>query len=463
MEQSFFSKKAKIAKVEVTSDKISGRGGLFFILRYIENLRFYQFCINHFGSLKSSSKGLSVAQFVKQLLAFFMDGSDMSMTSFDRRKNDEAYAAILENTPEEMASSHQMKRFFHKFLVVGNSLFRAILLYLFIWRLRIERPEFIVLHGDSVVFDNDDAEKREGVAPTYKRKKGFQPLQIKWGAYVVDSLFRRGDVHCNHGSDLIKAVTRLVRAIREKYRDLPIILVTDSGYMDEQNFIYFDERLGIHFICVGKLYDDIKGYVQQLSMENFSLHHQSWHYVEFANRLKSWTKFRRCIYTTQDTDENGQLQFAFVRPDSLLYTNIGQNPKLDEKLAQAAGEKYLQAETIIELDHQRGKSELVHRSEKEFAQTEQLPFERWGMNQAYYYFMLISHFLYEAYKRDVSYDVLPVASYPTTFRRHLIDFAAKVVSKGGQMILKVTQAVLDHLQLQDLWRRSGAVQPILIT
>jgi len=463
MAESLFSKKAKIAKIEITSDKMSGRGGLFFFLRYVENLRFYQFFENSFSFLKGSLKGLSTNHFIKQLLAFFIDGTDMSMTGFDRRKTDEAYAAILENTPEQMASSHQIKRIFRKFIAIGNRLFRVILLHLFIWRLRIERPNIIVLHADSTVFDNDDAAKREGVAPTYKRKKGFQPLQISWGPYVVDALFRPGDVHCNHGTDLIKAVARLVRAIRDQYRDVPIILVTDSGFMDEENFIYFDERLGIHFICVGKFYDDIKEYVQQLSMEHFSLLNQSWHYVEFGNRLKSWTKFRRCIYTTQDTDESGQLKFEFARPDSLLYANIGQNQMLDEKLEQAAGAEYLQAEKIIELDHQRGKSELVHRSEKEFAQKEQLPFERLGMNRAYYYFMVISHFLYEAYKRDVTYDVLPVESYPTTFRRLLIDFAAKIVSKGGQLILKVTQAVFDKLHLQNLWIRSGASQPILVT
>jgi hypothetical protein len=54
------------------------------------------------------------------VLAYFIDGSDMSLTSFDRRKQDAAYAALLENTTEEMASSHQIKRCFCKFSLVGN-------------------------------------------------------------------------------------------------------------------------------------------------------------------------------------------------------------------------------------------------------------------------------------------------------------------------------------------------------
>jgi hypothetical protein len=32
-----------------------------------------------------------------------------------------------------------------------------------------------------VVFDNDEALKREGVHPTYRKVKGFEPLQLSWG------------------------------------------------------------------------------------------------------------------------------------------------------------------------------------------------------------------------------------------------------------------------------------------
>ena len=457
------SKQVKISKIEVTSDKITGRGGLFLFLRYIENIRFYQLFLKHFSFLKGSLKGISCHQFIKQLFAFFIDGTDTSMKSFDRRKTDYAYAALLETTPDKLASSHQMKRIFRKFILVGNWIFRTILLQLFIWRLHIEQPKFIILFGDSMVLDNDDAKKRIGVEPTYKRKKGFHPLQISWGPYVVDALFRAGSVHCNHGSDLMKAVGRLVRTIRQKYRDVPIILITDSGFMDDQNFRFFEERLKIHYICVGKLYKDIKEYVEELPVENFSLHNQTWNYIEFANRLESWTKFRRCIFTTQETEENGQLNFEFARPDTVLYTSIGQNSEIDTKLIQAGGQEYFKTEKIIELNHQRGKCELVHRSQKDFATKEQLPFKRFGMNRAYYYFMVISHFLYESYKRDVTYDVLPDSCYPVTFRRTLIDFAAKVVLKGGQIILKVTRTIYEQLKLEEIWIRSGTAPPIILT
>jgi hypothetical protein len=52
---------------------------------------------------------------------------------------------------------------------------------LFVWRLQIEKPGIIELFIDSVVWDNNDAGKRQGVAPTYKKVKGYQPLEISWG------------------------------------------------------------------------------------------------------------------------------------------------------------------------------------------------------------------------------------------------------------------------------------------
>ena len=111
------------------------------------------------------------------------------------------------------------------------------MLWLFIWRLHVEKPKFIVLFADTTVLDNNDAEKREGVEPTHKGKKGFKPLQISWGPYVVDSIFRTGSKHCNHGHDLMKAIGRLVKKIREKYADVPIIVVTDSAFMDDKNLV----------------------------------------------------------------------------------------------------------------------------------------------------------------------------------------------------------------------------------
>ena len=67
-------------------------------------------------------------------------------------------------------------------------LFRRLLQQLFLWRLRLEQPPLILLGLDTMVMDNDEAEKRHGAAPTYKRVKGFQPLQVTWDRYVIDAV-----------------------------------------------------------------------------------------------------------------------------------------------------------------------------------------------------------------------------------------------------------------------------------
>jgi hypothetical protein len=459
------SKQAKISKVEITDDKISGRGGLFFVLRFIENIGFYTIFENLFGFVKGSRKGLPCSQIIQQILAFFIDGTNMSISSFDKRKNDKAYAATLENTPDQMASSHQIKRFFRKFITIPNWIFRQLLLWLFIWRLNKEKPTFIVLFADSMVLDNNDAEKREGVEPTYKGKKGFHPLQISWGPYIVDAIFRTGSPHCNHGNDLKKAIGRLVNKIRQNYAEVPIIVLTDSGFMDDKNFTFFEERLRILYICVGKRYEALKQYIEQQPAEAFSQFcnpNQSWNYIEFGNRLDTWSKFRRCIFTTLETEENGQMEFEFVKTDVFIYTNIGMDEELTEKLVQAGGAEYLQADKIISLNHFRGKGELVHRSFKDFAVKEQLPFEKLGMNRAYYYFMVVAHFLYECYKRDVVPHVVGELSYPSTFRRELIDFAAKIVSSGRYNILKVSKYIFEVLNIPEIWERSGSPHPIVV-
>ena len=167
------STQAKITKIDVTREKVSGRGGIFFFLRYVENIIFYPLFEKYFNFLRVSAKGLPIYQFIKQLLAHFIDGTDMSMSSFDRRKGDESYAAVLENVLEQMASSHQMKRVFSKLAYIGNRVYRSLLHQLFIWRLKIEKPAIIILFLDTMILDNDDADKREGVEPTYKKKKGF--------------------------------------------------------------------------------------------------------------------------------------------------------------------------------------------------------------------------------------------------------------------------------------------------
>lgn len=457
----------KITKISVTNDKISGRGGLFLILRYLEKTNLFSVIISILTPImKVYSKGLQLEQFLLQIFAFFFDGTDMTMSGFDAKKNDQAYAALLETKPSQLASSHQMKRFFAKLSLVPNKLFRKILHTLFIWRLRIEKPGIIHLGIDTMVMDNDSSKKREGCEPTYKKKKGFQPLHISWGPVLVDVIFRKGSAHSNHGTDFIDSITGIVKLIRSKYSaEVPIILAADSGFADQKAFSYFEEVLHIHYIVTNKFYNDTKEYIRDLSPGCFSLickNKTSWNIAEFGNKLKSWTRFRRCIYTKLQVEEDGQFILEIEQPDSIITTNIGICKIADEKLLAAGGKRYFEAATIVEISHARGADELIHRSIKELATKEQLPFKSFGMNQAYYYLLVIAHFMFETFKRDITPDVIPVTVYPDTFRRKLIDFAVKITSKARYIVMRVTRTIYETIQIDSLWKRSQSPPAIQI-
>ena len=130
---------------------------------------------------------------------------------------------------------------------------------LFIWRLRVDKPSIIELGIDTMVMDNDGAKKREGCETTYKRKKGFQPLHICWGPFLIDVLFRKGSAHSNNGTDYVDRVKAIVQLIRKRYSgDIPIIICSDSGFADQKAFEYFEQSLGIHYITTSRIYEDVK-------------------------------------------------------------------------------------------------------------------------------------------------------------------------------------------------------------
>lgn len=457
------SKGYHISKVETTSNKIHGRGGLSLILRYLEKIKFYSLVETFLINFSSNKKGKPAEFIIRQIMAKMVDGTDSSITGFDRLKEDDSYGSVIEVEKKDLISSHTVKRFFRKFSGLKHIVLRKVLNELFVWRLTIQQPTVIILDIDTMVMNNDMAKKRHGVDVTYKKNKGFQPLQISWGNKIVDAIFRRGSAHSNHGTDVQKSLKRVVNLIRSRYKkDVPIIITSDSGFFDQKIFDYFEKTLKILYVCNGKLYDDIKKYVSGINEDEFQEYisnKNKWEYIEFGNKLKSWDTYRRAIFTNL-AQENDQMLLEFARPDSIIYTNIGIDKNLTAQLIESGNSKYLEGTSIIELAHGRGISELNHRSFKEFIRKEQLPFKQFGMNGAYYYLQLITHFLYESYKEDTVYDVISIKSYPTTFRRKLIDFAVQIVDTGNQIIFKVTNALWKEINILKIWQRVNYPIPI---
>jgi hypothetical protein len=447
-----------IKGIEITPDTLTSRGGLSLFVRYVTSMGLWPIIEELFGGLRKSRKGQKVEEIFKQLFCFLVDGTSYHLVRFDALKQDPGYAGAIQSKYDDLLSSHSVKRFFRSFSWGLTWLFRRLMLRLFLWRLHILRPEVVVVGIDTMVMDNDEAIKREGVQWTYKKVKGFQPLQMTWGRFPIDAVFRGGKKHGNSGVVVPQMVRRIVSAIRSGYRsDVAIVFRVDSGFMDQKVFRELEE-LQVGYTCSGKLYTDIKEYAQcsdNCHWGRYENDNRSWDYLEFGDRRADWDMFRRAIFTRLDDGEDQQL-LEFARMESLIYTNLGMGEQIDELLERADLVQWLEADGIVGLHHGRGRDELVHRGIKEFA-PESLPFRRFSCNTGFYYTMLLAFFLFECFKEDVCDEVVPVVAYPNTVRRKVIDVAAKIVRSGGKTILKMTQAAWNELNLPRLWERSGKV------
>ena len=153
-----------INDVEVTGDVLSSRSGLTLFVRYLRGIALCPYLEELFSVIRKSRKGQEICEIFKQLFCFFMDGTSRHLVYFDTLKKDEGYAGSIESDPENMLSSHGVKRFFGAIWLPCSFLFRKVLQKLFLWRLHIVKPALILLGIDTMVMDNEEAEKREGVS-----------------------------------------------------------------------------------------------------------------------------------------------------------------------------------------------------------------------------------------------------------------------------------------------------------
>jgi hypothetical protein len=448
--------KAIINDVEITEDVLTSRAGLTLFVRYLRSIALLPYMEKIFAKIRKSRKGQEIAEIFKQLFCFFIDGTSRHLVYFDTLKEDEGYGSSIESEPDDMLSSHAVKRFFMAMLVPWSFMFRKVLHKLFLWRLGIVKPALILLGLDTMVMDNDEADKRHGVKPTYKKVKGFQPLQLTWGRFIIDAIFRSGDKHSNHSNDAERMLRHIVGLIRKHHgAEVPIVVRMDSGFFD-QKLLAVLESLQVGYICGGKLYDDIGAFVANCDQSLWGRYENKkhlWDYVEFGDRRGNWKIFRRALYCRPVYDEE-QMLFRFARPDTVLYTNLGMGGVIAEQLCRISEENLMTPRGIIEAYHGRGCDELVHRALKDF-RNEELPFKRFHQNAAFYYTMLIGFFLYESFKEDVCSPIVAVSSYATTLRRKLLDVAGKIVHHAGKITLKVTISTWKSLDFYQLWIRSG--------
>jgi len=414
-------KEQKISAILPTDERLTGRAGLVLFEAYVRSIQILPLIDRWFGSMRKNSKGLAITELFVQLFCFFMDGTSRHITWFDHLKADEGYAGVIGSS--NLASSHTTKRLFSKFSFVRGFLFR---------RLKITKPKVIMLGMDTMVLDNDDAPKRHGVQPTYKKVKGFHPLQLNWGRFFVDAVFRGGKKHSNHSDTADSMLVYIVEKIRKEYRpDVPIIVRMDAGFYDHELFEIM-EFLKVGYYCGGKHYPNVMnaaGLAKDWQTFSSKDQREIWQYTEFKTRQGGWHKARRTIYSRL-IQHGTQLALPGLLKDSIIITNLGMGGQLEY--------------------HQRGADELANRALKNFGH-EQLPFKRFAANTAWYYMMCVSHNLFEAFKEDVSAPVISVSAYADTFRRQLIDTAGKIVRHAGKLIMKVPRTSFKRLQLDRLF------------
>jgi hypothetical protein len=278
-----------------------------------------------FGSIRKNAKGQPASEIFKQVFCFLLDGTSRHLVYFDALKKDYGYAAAIETAPELMLSSHAVKRFFGAFSWFRIWLFRALLRHLFRWRLQIRKPEVVVLGMDTMVMDNDEAQKRHGVEPTYKKVNGFQPLKLTWEDLIIDAVFRGGSKHSNDGDTALKMVTHIVKFIRKHYgEEVPIIIRLDAGFVDQDLFKGF-ESLKIGYICGGRVYGELKTLAEKTEIgqwQQYRNQQQVWDYLEPGDRRGTWKTFRRA-FLCRPVTEGRQRLLDYVRPLSIFYTNWG--------------------------------------------------------------------------------------------------------------------------------------------
>jgi hypothetical protein len=65
-------KECKINGVDITNDTLSNRGGLSFMLRYIDTTGILSKIEDKFGYLRKSSKGETISECSRQMIAFVL-------------------------------------------------------------------------------------------------------------------------------------------------------------------------------------------------------------------------------------------------------------------------------------------------------------------------------------------------------------------------------------------------------
>lgn len=444
--------KKGITTIKKTDEMLTSRAGLGFASQYVDSQIWLMKMLQSCGDMKGSSKGLHSGEQLRQMILNFIDGTSTHLSVFDEKCTDPSYAPLI--GADKLLSTSSAKRLLKR--IRPRTIMRMIDMS-FMKRLKKEKAPYIKLDLDTVVFENDSSQTREGCSVTYKRVKGFQPLMMKWNGYVVSADFREGKAHSNHGDDALNMISHVVSVVR-KAVSVPIILTADGGFFD-QRIMSLCESLKIGYVIGGKQFKKIRERVQLIPEDEFSVFRKDndslneWYYTEFMDKRDNWDTERRLV-VTQLRSVGEQMIIPGMGRMSLSYTNLGIDPELMRSFEDAGVDYLAKTENIIMLAHNRGEDELAHRHIKDFATREQFPCKDFDMNRAYFEIMILAFNLYESFKRDCLDGVMPITSYPEKIRRKFIDTAGRIVKTARRTILAIPKIVMEQLSLEEVWQKA---------
>ena len=427
----------KIKSLGTTKECLISRSGLVPYVNFLNGSAIGDELEEALIHLRKSKKGIKLSDAFFQLLLFFADGTEKCLKGFDKLKDNKAWQKL--HGCKKTLNTGQFKRLLEKVSKKEMELLRPLIRRIFLSALKVSKTDKVILFLDSSVYDNDGAKCRAGVKPTYKKKKGYHPINLIWDGLYVDTVFQRGDYSTNHDGVAIKMLQEITPLIRETLgTNIQIIVRMDGGYYDQKIFAACD-KLNISFICAGKRYRDHQ-YLEGRSLDNFDgifrNNSSQWHFHRFQERRATWPKKMqyRALFL-RATEENGEALLGLE--SRIILTNLDDKECTDEQL--------------IKYDHSRGADELTHRAAKEFSD-EKMPCLDYHANAFWYTLSIIAFNLFQIFKRNIA--CFPYNAYPNTVRRKLFDLAGKIVGGGHSFKLRITEWKMKELKFDKIWQRS---------
>ena len=166
----------KIKSLDTTNECLSSRAGLAPYVNFLHGSRLadeLEYILSH---LRKSSKGIPLNDAFFQLLLFFADGTFQHLNGFDKLKDNEAWQKL--HGCKETLNTAQLQRLLDKVTPYEINLLRPLIRRIFLSALKASKPSQVILFLDSCVYVNNDAKCRGGVKPTYKKKKGYHPINL---------------------------------------------------------------------------------------------------------------------------------------------------------------------------------------------------------------------------------------------------------------------------------------------